>query len=233
MDKIMMDDMTYGEIRRVKRDIASFGDELERISTVGEYDFCQGDQNFFAFIAKQIIFLKNLYLFGEKKYAFQVLISDFYSYILSILKNEHRYIYLNERSIIENYMRLILNESVENSHITSDMFDLLKKTYPTCLLGKEYSLMKSEYRTACGYVHGGKNLENTLVFDFQECIGEKKILQNKKKYYDRIIFLIKTYNKILIKKYHDFISDVFHRRKTLLGYLLGNNLLEYLFLEIT
>lgn len=228
----MLDDITLGEIKHTKKDIRSFADALKEISDKNAYEFSQSEEDFFAFISKQIIFMKNLYLFGTKKYFFQVLISDFYNYIISILQNNHRYIYLNERSIIENYMRCILNESVENNHITTNLFDLLKEKYVSCLSETEYSLLKSEYRTACGYVHGGKNLKDTLVFDFEECMGEKKSLKSKKKYYERIIVLIKVYNRILVKAYPEFISEVFHRRKTLLGYLLGNELLEYLFLVI-
>lgn len=228
----MLDDITLGEIKHTKKDISSFTDKLKQMSDENAYEFSQNEQNFFAFISKQIIFLKNLYLFGTNQYFFQVLISDFYNYIMSILQNNHRYIYLNERSIIENYMRCILNQSVEGNHITANMFELLRENYVDDFSADEYSLMKSEYQIACGYVHGGIGLKDTLIFDLNDYLTEKRRFKNKEKYFERIMDLIKIYNRLLIKTYSEFISDVFHRRKTLLGYLLGRDLLDYLFLTM-
>lgn len=222
-----MDDMTYGEILRTKQNIELFISNLKSISEKEAYKYETQDIDFFIFISKEIIFLKNLYLYGKQIYIFAVLISDFYNYILSILKNEHRYIYLNERSIIENYIRLILYRNTQ--HFTFESFDTLKETYPDILDNDTFSLLKSEYREACGYIHGGDILKESLSFYFDSCMIKKIDFKNKGKYYNRISRLLKIYNRILIKKYPQFINDVFHRRKSFLKYLLGSDLLEFLF----
>ena len=51
--------------------------------------------------------------------------------------------YLNERSIIENYVRLIVNKNVESDHVTENVFNELKnQTYKYNFTDEEYSLIK-------------------------------------------------------------------------------------------
>lgn len=228
MAKIM--DMTYSEIEYVKSNINNFVEMIAQISKAEDFEFKQCDKEFFVFIAKHIVFLKYLYNGMGRLYFFKVIISDLYYYVLSIIKGEIRYMYLNERSIIENYTRAATHIMVEDDHVTENTFKLIKeKKYPFKFTSDDYALIKDEYRTSCGYIHGGNVLEDNLSFVFDECINNKKIIKNKTNYYMRIINIIKVYDKILISEYSDKVSGCYHRRKSLLKYLIGEECLELLF----
>lgn len=81
------------------------------------------------FIVKKIIFFKiltdptseNINIF------FSRLISDLYCMLDCITKGEIRYYFFNYRSFIENYLRLLMNVTVEENYITQDVFLQFKK----------------------------------------------------------------------------------------------------------
>lgn len=223
----MKDEIIIYQINEIKNKIKDFIIELDKFSMCScNSSLSQKEKDFFAFLSKQIIFLKNIYEF-ENKYSIKVLISDYYNYIISIVKGEHRYMYVNERSIIENYTRLVTSISVDVNYITSDVFDKLRK-HPD-ISSKEYSLIKSEYCNSCGYIHGSKLLNNDLAYVFKECIIGYGKVRNINNYFDNIIKIIKTYNRILILSYSELIDNCFFRKKSVLKYLIGNNNVEILF----
>lgn len=151
----------------LKEIIKQFLDEIQRIAQNQQFEYTQKDHDFFSFIAKHIIFFKYLYKGAQGVYFYKVLISDLYYLILSIIKCEMRYMYVNERSIIENYMRAIMGVSLEYSHITETVFqEMHDKSFQCDFTDAEYSLIKSEYATSCGYIHGGNVLnDNTTATD--------------------------------------------------------------------
>lgn len=226
---MMKHDMTYVEIKNIKSDIAAFIENLKSYAEKENFDIIQNDLDFFKFISKHIVFFKNLHWNGQSCYSIEVIISDLYNYIVAILQTNNRYIFLNERSIIENYMRLILDQNPDDTHITSVSFENLKNNYNSILTSDNYSLIKSEYRTCCGYIHGSKILENDLSFYFNECIVKKTKLPDRSNYFNRIMQLIQIFDKLLIHKYPQHISSSFHRRKSTLSYLIGPSSVELIF----
>ena len=231
MDKMIVSDMTYNEISIVKEDIENFIFMLKKVSVNQGSELKQVDEDFFSFLAKQIVFLKNIYFLGGKVYVVSVLISDYYNYILAIIKNEHRYIYLNERSIIENYARLVLYKMVEDDFNVSQMLSILREKFSDILLPENFSLLKSEYRIASSYIHGGNELAKSLAFYFENCLRRDFPFKNKSNYYENIQKLLKLNIKIFIRRYLNLVDGIFHRRKSLLGYLLGKSMLDFLFYE--
>lgn len=224
-----MDDMTYNKLNYIKKDINMFLDDLTLFSQKYNHTITQSEKEFFIFIAKHIIFFKYLYLYAEQRYIMKVIISDLYYYIISILKNEIRYMYLNQRSIIENYTRMVMQTSVEKNHITSNIFDSLKeKKFSFDFTKDDYSLIKSEYTTACGYIHGSDMLKEHLSFIFNECL-ESKPINNFNNYYDVMKKIFHIYDKMLISEYGYIINACFHREKTIFKYLLGQKCLDLLF----
>lgn len=228
---MIIPDMTYHEIAITKNDIREFLNLLEKVSSEQGNELQQIDIDFFSFLAKQIVFLKDIYSRGRKVHMLAVLISDYYNYILSIVKNEHRYIYLNERSMIENYMRLILYKMVEDDFHVGQLLTALKEKFPDIMTPDDFSLLKNEYSIASNYIHGGNQLSETLAFYFENCLCRNVPFRNKNTYYENIKKLLKLSIKLLIRKYSNIIDGVFHRRKSLLEYLLGKMLVDFLFLE--
>ena len=77
--------------------------------------------------------------------------------------------YVNERSIIENYLRSIMDISVQDNHVTDKVFqELRQKNFHCDFDDKEYSLIRSEYSTSCGYIHGSNILNDNLALVLDE-----------------------------------------------------------------
>lgn len=227
-----MEDMIYAEIKHIKSDISSFIIRLQEYA--GEHDAImeETDRQFFSVIAKHIVFWKYVVFPNNLGRFYRVLISDGYNYIISIIKNEIRYVYVNERSIIENYIRLIINKTLEEDHVTDKIFSEIKQhKYLFEFTEDEFSLIKSEYSVSCSYIHGGSYLDENLIYGFDECIKNEKTLKNKNKYYARICRMLKILDKMLISTYTDEISGSFFRKKSVLEYLMGKDCLELLFVE--
>lgn len=224
------DDLIISQIDEIKKYIDRFIEELSSYSNeTCIKSITKQEKDFFSFISKQIIFLKELYKIYSS-YEIKVLISDFYNYIVSIIKNEHRYIYVNERSIIENYTRLIVNVDTGEDYITLNVFNKLKsKKFVTLLKQDEFSLIKSEYAVSCEYIHGSKLLNDNLAYVFRECISNVVVFKNKNNYIQKIIKLIKIFNRLLVSTYPEFIDCSFYRRKSVLSYLIGSHNVDLLF----
>lgn len=216
-----MDEFIKTQIDAIKRSINDF---IVRLSDFALEEVSRKltstEQEFFRFISKQIIFLKQL-LENYDKYEIKVLISDFYNLIISIIKNEDRCIYLHERSIIENYTRLIVNDSIRNNYIMSNSFGKLReiKKASRIISDDEYSLIKSEYRVSCGYVHGSELLNDNLVYVFNELVSNDMPLKNRNNYFQRMIKLVKIYNRLLYFTHNNDVDNSFHRRKSVLTFL--------------
>lgn len=230
MDLIMIMDMTYLEIKEIKSNIKQFLDEIQKIAQIQQFEYAQKDHDFFSFIAKHIIFFKYLYKGAQGTYFYKVLISDLYYLILSIIKCEMRYMYVNERSIIENYMRAIMGVSLENGHITESIFQEMRaKNFQCDFTEAEYSLIKNEYVTSCGYIHGGDILNDNLVYVFDECISNNFAIKERSKYYIRLQNVLKIFDRLIIAEKTLYISGCYHRKKSIMEYLVGKDQVELLF----
>lgn len=223
-------DMTYQEIARIKSNIQNFVEKIKELSQEFNFDFQQLDRNFFSFIAKHIVFFKYLSDGGNSNFSYKVLISDFYYIILAIVKGEVRYMYVNERSIIENYLRSIMDISLQDNHVTDKVFkELRQKNFYCNFDDTEYSLIRSEYRTSCEYIHGSNILDDNLAVVLDECVNKKFTITERKKYYIRIQDVLKSFDRLLISENALFVSGCFHRKKSVLSYLLGEEPLNLLF----
>lgn len=226
----MSDDMTYQEITRIKSNIQSFVEKINELSQEFDFDFQQSDKSFFSFIAKHIVFFKYLSEGDSSNFSYKVLISDFYYIILAIVKGEVRYMYVNERSIIENYLRSIIDISVQDNHVTDRVFQELRlKKFHYNFTDKEYSLIRSEYCTSCEYIHGSNILNDNLALVLDECVNKRFTIAERNKYYIRIQDVLKSFDRLLISENALFVSGCFHRKKSVLSYLLGTEPLDLLF----
>ena len=226
----MVMDMTYLEINKIKLNIKQFLDEIQKYAKNQKFEYVQKDHDFFTFIAKHVIFFKYLYSETQNTYFYKILISDFYYLILSIIKCEVRYMYVNERSIIENYMRAIMEISLENNHITESVFqEMHNKKFIYNFTDIEYSLIKNEYVIACGYIHGGNILNDNLAYVLDECINSKFEIRERNKYYIRLQNVLKIFDKLIISEKALYISGCYHRKKSVMEYLIGKNQVDLLF----
>lgn len=226
----MKDDMTYNEVDFIKSDIKMFVDHLIEFGEQHSVLFSQADISFFSLISKHIIFFKYMYQPNQLGRFYKVLISDGYYFIISIIKRETRYIYVNERSIIENYLRIMINKTIEEDHITENIFRLVKEQYSAILTDKDFSLLKTEYITSCEYIHGGNIMDESLSWVFDECVQNNRNFKDINKYYIRIQRILKIFDSMIMHIYKEEVNGAFHRRKSVLEYLLGKECVDILFL---
>lgn len=185
-------------------------------------------KEFYRVISKQIIFFKYILNAYPQTYFIKVVISDFLSLILNDVKLETRYYYLNQRSIIENYIRMILKDEQYVTHITSKSFLDLKQQNQSNLSEKEYNKIVNEYKIACSYIHGGNFLKDYLVSNFEECLESKtKISERKRKsQITQFIDLISILNRLFLITNTEEIDSSFHRSKVTLEYLMGKQYID-------
>ena len=223
MDLVMVEDPTYLELTRIKSEIQSFKQSLKEVAPFYEFELTPSDDSFFGFIAKHIVFFKYLALTAltaNDKFYLKILISDSYSLILSILENRVRYSYLNERSIIENFVLFTLYQLPTKCRISAPIMNEYR--YKMNLTDSDYSLLKSEYRTACGYIHGNDEFTNYLATHWKECILRRnKNIGDRFQYYARLVKIFKILDRSLIRYRAEYVNGAFHRKKSLMCYLVG------------
>lgn len=225
----MKSDMTYVLVDYEKANVHNFLCRIDEYSKKENIILEDSDKNFFAMIAKHIIFLKYFVLSFEKrskeKYV-NIIISDLYFLVISLIKMEERYVYVNCRSIIENSIRMFTGVSVKEKLFTKDVFEEIRENIGV----NDYSLLRSEYRVACNYIHGGDLLEDNLAFVLDECFEDSKMSQKEKNaFYTRMCKLIKIFDREMIKHYTERINGCFHRKKSLMRYLIGEENVDLLF----
>lgn len=221
--------MKYIGVEICKEEINNFVQYIENYATSyngGVLD--KSTSEFYRFISKQIIFFKFILKAYPKTYAIKVIISDFLSLILNDIKSEARYYYLNQRSVIENYMRMILKDEVNISHITKQSFSNIKQQNELELSEKEYNKVINEYKISCSFIHGGDFLRVHLVSNFEECIESKpKISERQRKsQISQFMELICILNKLFLIHNTEAIDNSFHRSKVTLEYLMGKRYMD-------
>lgn len=230
-----MNDFVLEETQLTKKNIKAFLQKLDALSREYNSAMTESDKNFFIRISKYIIYCKRLYiLFPDndiRKYLKNI-ISDAYYLILALIKREKRYIYVNERSLIENNIRMLIHTSLSENYVTFEIFKKLQNE-KYGIDSNNFSLIRNEYKTACNFIHGGNLLDENLAYVFSECIKKDAIEEKERNaYYKRISDLLNIFNKSMIKLYPEQVNGCFHREKTLLKYLMGESIVEYLFSNI-
>lgn len=203
-----------------KSEIGNLIDNIERLFP----HLDNPTKEYYRVLAKQILFFKFIFDSYPDTYPAKVIISDFFNFMLDDINESTRYLYLNERSIIENYIRLILKDEAYSTHITFQSFIDLKRENASILSDAEYSKIMNEYKISCSYIHGGHKLTNHLVDNFEDCLnGISTIsLRSKRNRINQTTDLFKILNKLFICNNREVVDNSFHRNREALKYLLGN-----------
>lgn len=172
--------------------------------------------------------MKNVKLDSEFDIYRMSLISDLYFFMDSILKNQLRYIYLNKRSIIENYIRII--KKIEDGRVTVSVFEEMNSNayseYSDYLSQGYYMFLKGEYSETCEYIHGGKKWQADLVEEYLSCCKVYSkvgyVLNNKESFYKNFYKIVRLLNMITFIEHYDNIISCFHRKTGVVQYLQGD-----------
>ncbi|HFI0633821.1 TPA: hypothetical protein ACGO2G_000279 [Streptococcus suis] len=212
-----LNNISKKQLEDVKININNYLDTLDGINEI------RGD---IVYLLKQIIFFKMLSLASQDditKGFYLKIVSDLYYIIDCLQKKQVRYFYFNVRSLLENYLRLLMKTTTENNHITNEVFRKFKEKFSTItnqqfiLHEEEFSLIKSEYSTACEFVHGGEVIKDSLVFVSDDFIIPDDFSRKNK--CEKIRTILKIFNRLLLHEAYEDIDSTFHRKKTILEYL--------------
>ncbi|SFE88152.1 hypothetical protein [Peptostreptococcus sp. D1] len=218
----MNDKLLEPELKKIKININKFVEHVEDYLNSNSVKCNQSDSEFIRFISKQIIFLKMI-CFDKELDVYRIsLISDFYFLMNSILENQIRYIFLNKRSIIENYIRLI--KKIENGRVTINAFEgLSDNKYENYLDKNYYSFLKSQYSEACEYIHGGEKWQESLVEDYLSCLKNNSNIgegfKNKNSFYKNFYKSISILNRMMLIEHSYNMISYFHRKGDIIKYL--------------
>ena len=64
---------------------------------------------------------------------------------------------------------------------------------------------------------------------FDECVNNNFTIKERGKYYIRLQNILKTFDKLIIAEKTLYISGCYHRKKSVMEYLVGKDQVELLF----
>ena len=174
-------------------------------------------------IAKVMIFLKKTYSFPDANYEhyYNRLISDMICLIHSLGKNSLKGYYTTMRSLIENFVRVMLKYDDANATGIRNMFAELRNKM--VVNSKEYmDYIEGEYGKCCDIVHSNKQANLPIYAYYEEIISRDEITEALKS--DMLKNLITFYRKIkefVIMNNSEMVNSAFQNKKELLSYLIG------------
>lgn len=224
--------MDYQEVKFIKSTIKATIEGLERISEEQKLTISENDKNFYIFLIKHIIFFEHILNSYPGTFSLKVLTTDIYYLIVNDMKQNNRYSRLHERSIIENYIRLIIkNGDIYVNNIDATAFKELNTNCTQYGISEdEANTIHNAYKESCSYIHGGKILEGDLPKIFSEVFSDKiSDKKNKNIHNNRIIKYITYLDTAFIVCNKEVVSNSFHRRKSVLDALLAKKRSDLLF----
>lgn len=232
---MVVNDLTRGEIDELNNNMDSFQRYINSYCKDQNITLSQATNSFLRFWAKHIIFMNYLKEYDYIKWHCRIsgIISDMFFFSASIILNQKRYMYLNLRSFIESFMRLLLNEEIENGQITRKAFEKFRLVYKNDILNADdFSIIKSVYQESCVAIHNPLFEGNDLAKGIRDCLeyrcgaGGRYTVMGKN--FNNVITVTSIFIKLLIYKYKDQINGAFHRRKRLMAKLVGDKMVESL-----
>ncbi len=153
-------------------------------------------------------------------------IYDVLNSIISVLELRERYMQLNFRSMVEHIARISLNKVNSGGDFDQTVrrkdFEFLKKN----VQDENWNYLHNVYINACHYVHSSPqaNLNVSSRF-FSLMHGDCN--SSRKKMIINLFKVVSELMRVVIKYYHDQISDIFFRNPKELSKVMGKSLYSY------
>lgn len=179
------------------------------------------DKNNLICIVKKIILLKYVLRQVNGHYKISAMISDLLYLIRSLQVGEERYYYFNIRSIIEHTLRIINDIDTTNTITNSEIMNMTQQVIAAKDAKINFAVIMDEYTKSCLYVHGNENANMNLNEYYQCCLDEKGIMKDITLKLNVLIKLLNELFELIVICQNNLIDSAFHRRKTILKYLLG------------
>jgi hypothetical protein len=222
MNKIA--DPTFAELRLIKVEIQSFVLDIFNPSA-------ENRRNQLINICKKVVLAKYLIRQEPSDSRYRALLSDLCYLLNSIESGETRYYYFNVRSVIEQSLRIIADVE-DTSTITNvelmEKADLIKGSISQAHLINT-DIIKDEYSKSCLYIHGNSQADMNLVSYYINAFHQSKQIDNLDTKLNQLIALLNSLFALLLICKSEMVDGAFHRRKSILRYLINDNeLVDYI-----
>ncbi|AXQ32941.1 MULTISPECIES: hypothetical protein [Enterobacter cloacae complex] len=153
-------------------------------------------------------------------------IYDTLNSLIAIIKKRERYLQLNFRSMVEHVARISLNKNYNGGDFDQTVrrkdFDFLKAHQND----EGWVYLHNVYINACYYVHSSPQANLNVTSTFISLMeGDCNSTQHKM--VTKLHEVVSALMKIIIKYYHQHISNIFFRNMKDLKKIMGNSLYLY------
>lgn len=208
-------DITFQELNAIKQEIELFSE-----TNIKDYEISVG--NDMRYLLKKVVFFKYIKQNYHTNYGVNSILSDYIFLIDSIINSNVRYYNLNIRSIIEHSLRIFNEISTTSTMTYTELMDNTKEKI--ALIDDNdinLGLISQIYNESCNFVHGNINAEMPLAEYFSDCFSLNNNFPNLKKNVQHCRLLTDELLKLFLYSHYIIIDSSFHRRKTILKYLIN------------
>ncbi|MCR3695688.1 hypothetical protein M8456_11315 [Citrobacter portucalensis] len=153
-------------------------------------------------------------------------IYDTLNSIIAIIEKRERYLQLNFRSMVEHIARISLNKTTTGGDFDQTVrrrdFDFLKEH----VMDENWHYLHDVYIHACHYVHSSPQANLNITARFRSLMDED-CNSTQHKMVIKLASVVHELMKVIIKHYHNEISNVFFRNRKDLEKILGKSLYAY------
>lgn len=177
-------------------------------------------------IAKTILFFKKIFSDLDQNHYAKSLVHDFLCTVYALENASEREFFNNYRSILENFIRVILMLDDTDSTGVFRLFKAFEKKCHAKDMTSEFAFIKYEYDIACNYVHSNKNANMNICEYYTEIPNDKISEEDREMLAKRFSELCYIFKKQCIAFYPSKVGQSFYRRNFDLKYLIGEDLFE-------
>lgn len=214
----------YREVEKCKEDIQHFILLVQKEMT----DIPESD---LTCIIKGMSFIKKVYAFPQKsqEHYYNCLVTDMLGIIHAFSKSSLRVYYTFYRSIIENFVRVILRYENTNATGVRNMFTELRNKYD--ITDKNFiDYIEGEYGKCCEVIHSNRNANLTMYEYYEEIIAADELDFKKiKELFKQLAGFYNLCKRFIIINDYEQVNESFHNQKEVLYYLIGQKKLQRIF----
>ena len=212
------------------RQVEKCKEDIEQFSKMVQKELINVQDKDLRAIAKKMIFIKRVYAYRDDniQYYYNCLITDILNLIHSFSKKSIRIYYTYLRSIIENFVRVLLKYENTNSTGVRKMFEELHDRFR--MSNEIINYLEGEYGKCCEVIHSNRNAELPMYEYYEDIIKTDEIDKNRMDSLLRqLVTFYKKCEKLIIINDCRQVEKAFANQKEVLSYLVGKeNYQEFL-----
>lgn len=217
----------YDKCDQLKDEISKFTEIINKEDIFKEVSILK------SFI-KYMLFFKRIQLLIEDRHYARCMIYDLLLSVYSLTQSSSKTFYYVYRSLIENYVRVLLDKSDNDATGVRNLFNELELQCTTFDSMQVKNYLEGEYGKCCNYVHSNIN-SNGNIYEYYQDILEKDVLTETviKSNLRMLLTFMKQATSLIIELKPNLIDMAFYRKRQELKFLLNDSLYSKFVAEIT